>query len=78
MAKAHKDKNELKMKWKWDKNEQHILDFFDFLVNKFKNHLINLTHGCLRSDLVDDYATGMFLFCFYFGTASGIDLKKNN
>ncbi len=37
--------------------------------NKSKNPLMNFTHGCLCSDQVDGYATGMLLFCFYFGTA---------
>ncbi len=32
--------------------------------SRSKNHLINLTHGCLCSDSVDNYAKGMFWFWF--------------
>ncbi len=38
------------------KNELHILknDLLVQVENEIKNHLINLTHGCLCSDQVDD------------------------
>ncbi len=46
-------------------NELHNIFFSAVLAeSKFKNHLINLTHGCLHSDSVDNYAKGMFWFWF--------------
>ncbi len=42
---------------------------------KYKNHLINLTHGCLCSDFVDGYAMEIFFLCFCFGKT--IDILRN-
>ncbi len=67
-------------------NELHIKKIFSIVLakNENKNHLINLTHGCLYTDKVDGNAKGMFLFSFliwqsmwrhYFAVATGTTIS---
>jgi hypothetical protein len=63
------------------KNELHIYIKNYLLVwaeKIFKNHLINMTHGCLCSDQVDGYAKGMFMFAVSTGTTNYCSLGRRN